>query len=306
MSKSEISNIPSSSLASRNDSAWAISKKCRTTSGPSSPASKVSKYPRMDVKGVRNSCPTVEKKSYRSRSRAPRSNALSTVPHRFGSPATDCTIVHPLSTRKPVARASAAESRWTALRQSVGEGTALRSRARSRSAARNISLRSSCASKSARRKRLAAPPRNASAARRSNRRAAPRPRFHAVRSKSGKRMAKIGTSRVARRSLAASVRTANNSNGASLRRREFVPKTVNGLQNLRKGNALFDLDSQAPDVHVDRPLVTVEVEAPHALEQGRAGQRDAGVTGQLEQQRKLARLQTGVDAVDANFSRRFI
>ncbi len=62
---------------------------------------------------------------------------------------------------------------------------------------------------------------------------------------------------------------------------ELVAESMNGPDQRRQLPGLFDLGAQAMDVHVDRSLVTVEIEAPDALEQPVARERDAGVSREL-------------------------
>jgi hypothetical protein len=65
---------------------------------------------------------------------------------------------------------------------------------------------------------------------------------------------------------------------------------------------LLNLCAQAMNVYVDRPLVAVEVEAPDSLKQPVARKCDAGVTGELHQERELSRFEFNVGAVDARFA----
>ena len=56
-----------------------------------------------------------------------------------------------------------------------------------------------------------------------------------------------------------------------------------------RGRSGAELLAQLADVHVDRALVALPVDAPHAVEQLAAGERHAEVVGQVLQQVELAR-----------------
>src|SRR5579872_6776936 len=84
---------------------------------------------------------------------------------------------------------------------------------------------------------------------------------------------------------------------------ELVAESMNGPDQRRQAPGLFDLGAQAMHVHVNRSFVTIEIEAPDALEQPVARERDAGVSRELEQQRELARLESNVGPVDACLAR---
>jgi hypothetical protein len=81
---------------------------------------------------------------------------------------------------------------------------------------------------------------------------------------------------------------------------------VDRLQQQREPRAFLELLAQAPDVHVDRPLVALEIVTPDLFEQDRPRERDAGIRRELEQQRELARFQPDVAAVDPRFARRLV
>jgi hypothetical protein len=69
---------------------------------------------------------------------------------------------------------------------------------------------------------------------------------------------------------------------------------------------LLELETQATHVHVDRALVTVEIEAPHAFEQRVSRQRDAWIGREREEERVFARLEGDGLPVDPHLARGFV
>ena len=105
--------------------------------------------------------------------------------------------------------------------------------------------------------------------RRSRTRAAGRPLCHAMRSRSRRRTTSSGTGVFG--SLAISERSsdslsATGSGPTNLRLREFVAKTMYGVQARGEMVFFFQTHPQAAHVYVDRAFVPVEVVAPHAFE----------------------------------------
>src|SRR5437763_14868265 len=99
----------------------------------------------------------------------------------------------------------------------------------------------------------------ASAARRSTRRAARFPSRHAMCSNSGTRSTSSGIPL-----LAAG---------------ELVAEAMHGQQDAGKLALLFELQPDAPDVHVDGAFVAFEIKAPDFLQQHLTRHRHAGVAG---------------------------
>src|SRR5581483_4259385 len=189
-----------------------------------------------------------------------------------------------------------------------GSGTAAPSpdRFAASSPATKTSLAASCARTSPQRSTFSAAVENAADARRSSARAARSPRRHATRSSAGRRTTTTGSmprgAPATRRSNALSVSSSAEASGMV----ELVAEAVNGVDDAPQLRAVLERAAQPADVNVDGSLVALEFEPPHALQQDRPRERDAGVACELQQQRELTRLERDAGAVDARFARGFV
>ena len=139
--------MPSTSRPRRTASRRAVSRKRRLVGGSGASSSSVSRYPRIDVSGVRSSCPTVASISARSRSRRPRSSAVSKVCAKRSISARSRIGHQPVSMRRPVDSDISAAIRSSAQRRSATPG-GLPARAGANMATAKQSVPLACASAS--------------------------------------------------------------------------------------------------------------------------------------------------------------